>query len=218
AADGTWIGATVRTRVIGYNKKMAAPGDLPASILDVATPRFKDRVAYAKGDGFQEQIMAIVRTEGRDAALGWLKGLKENGRSYNGNRAAMNAVENGDIAMCLTNNYYWYSMAREAGAEKLNSALHFVAPTDPGALLTVSAAGILKSSAKAALAQRFLAFLVSDKGQAAMVDTVAEYPVRAGVTSPYPLAPLDRFRAPVTPGQLGDASEAYALEREAGLI
>jgi iron(III) transport system substrate-binding protein len=218
ATDGTWIGATMRTRVIGYNKKMIAKTDLPSSILDVATPRYKDRVAYVKQDGFQEQIMAIVRIKGRPAALDWLRGLKENGRSYNGNRVAMNAVENGEIAMCLTNDYYWFSMAREAGADTLNSALHEVAPTDPGALLSVSAAAILKSSQKQALAQRFLAFLVSEKGQAAMIDTVAEYPTRPGLASPFPLPPLDRFQAKATPAEIGDASEAYALEREAGLI
>ncbi len=218
AADGTWIGATMRTRVIGYNKKMIAAADLPSSILDVATPRYKGRVAYVKQDGFQEQIMAIVRIKGRAAALDWLKGLRENGRSYNGNRVAMDAVENGEIPLCLTNNYYWFSLAREAGPDKLHSALHDVAPTDPGALLSVSAAGILKSSRKQDLAQRFLAFLVSEKGQTVMIDTVAEYPTRPGLTSPFALPPLDRFRANVTPAEMGDASEAYALEREAGLI
>ncbi len=218
AKDGTWIGATMRTRVIGYNKKMIGQADLPSSILDVATNRYKGRVAYVKQDGFQEQIMAIARIKGRAAALDWLKGLKANGVSYNGNRVAMDAVENGEIAMCLTNDYYWFSLARETGADKLNSALHYVAPIDPGALLSVSAAGMLKSSRKQELAQRFLAFLVSEQGQKAMIDTVAEYPTRPGLTSPYPLPPLDRFRAPVTPAEIGDASEAYALEREAGLI
>lgn len=217
AADGTWAGGTMRTRVIGYNKAMIGEGDLPTSILDVATPKFRDKVAYVKRDGFQEQVMAIARLKGREAALAWLRGLKENGRSYSGNRVAMNAVENGEIAMCLVNNYYWFAVAKEKGPEKMASALHYVAPTDPGALLNVSPAGILKSSARQALGQSFLAFLVSEKGQAAMVTTVAEYPTRPGIRSPYALAPLDLFRSGVTPAEIGDATDAYALIREAGL-
>jgi len=42
--------------------------------------------------------------------------------------------------------------------------------------------------------------------------------VLAGLTSPYNLPPLSGFTAPVSPADMGSASDAYALEREAGLI
>jgi iron(III) transport system substrate-binding protein len=218
AKDGTWIGATIRTRVITYNKAMVTKADLPKSIMDFATPALKGKFGYVKQDGFQEQVMAIVHIKGRDAALAWLKGLKEYGRSYNGNRIASTAVENGEIAMALSNNYYWYSLAREKGADKLKSALYSFPGDDAGNIFNVSAAGILKSSKNQPAAQRFLAFMVSKPGQDAMVDTTAEYPVLAGVTSPFQLPPLSGFEAPVTPADMGSASAAYALEREAGLI
>ena len=51
-----------------------------------------------------------------------------------------------------------------------------------------------------------------------MAATTAEYPVLPGINSPFPLAPLSDFQAPVTPADMGSASAAYALEREAGLI
>jgi iron(III) transport system substrate-binding protein len=38
AKDGTWMGATARTRVITYNKKLVGDGNLPKSILDFGTP------------------------------------------------------------------------------------------------------------------------------------------------------------------------------------
>ncbi len=219
AKDGTWIGASVRTRVITYNKKMITPEELPKSIMDVATPAFKGKVAYVKQDGFQEQVMAIDHIKGRQAALDWLKGLKENGRSYNGNRIATTAVENGEIAMALSNNYYWYSLARERGGpDKLNSALYSFPGNDPGNIYNVSAAGILKSSKNQELAQRFLAFMVTKPAQEAMAKTSAEYPILADLSSPFPLPPLSTFSAPVTPADMGSASAAYALEREAGMI
>ena len=218
AKDGTWIGASIRTRVITYNKKLITPADLPKSILDVPTAAFADKFGYVKQDGFQEQVMAIVHIKGHDTALAWLRGLKQFGRAYNGNRIASTAVENGEIAFALSNNYYWYSLARERGADTLNSALYSFPGDDAGNIFNVSAAGILKSSKNQALAQRFLAFMVSQPGQEAMAKTSAEYPVLAGVASPFPLPPLADFKAPVTPSDMGSASAAYALEREAGLI
>ncbi len=218
AKDGSWIGATARTRVVTYNKKMITPADMPKSIMDFATPALAGKFGYVKQDGFQEQVMSIVHIKGRDAALAWLKGLKQYGRSYNGNRIASTAVENGEIAMALSNNYYWYSLAREKGADTLNSALYSFPGNDAGNIFNVSAAGILKSSKSKDAAQRFLAFMVSQPGQTAMVATTAEYPVLAGVASPFSLPPLSNFQAPVTPADMGSASEAYALEREAGLI
>ena len=218
AADGSWIGATARTRVITYNKKMITPAQMPKSIMDFATPALAGKFGYVKQDGFQEQIMAIVHIKGRDAALAWLKGVKQYGRSYNGNRIASNAVDNGEIAMALSNNYYWYSLAKEDGPDKLNSALYSFPGNDPGNIYNVSAAGMLKTSKNPAAAQRFLAFMVSAPGQEAMIRTTAEYPVLPGLTSPYNLPPLTNFTAPVTPADMGSASEAYALEREAGLI
>jgi iron(III) transport system substrate-binding protein len=218
AHDGTWIGASVRTRVVTYNKSMIALADMPKSIMDFGTKAFSGKFGYVKQDGFQEQVMAIVHIHGRPAALDWLKGLKAYGRSYNGNRIASNAVENGEIAMALSNNYYWYSLARETGPAKLASALYSFPGNDAGNIYNVSAAGVLKSSANQEAAQRFLAFMVSKPGQEAMMTTTAEYPVLAGLTSPFDLPSLAGFQAPVTPADMGSASEAYALEREAGLI
>ena len=218
ARDGSWIGVNARTRVITYNRKMVAAADLPSSIMAFGTVATAGKFGYVKQDGFQEQIMAIVHIKGRPAALAWLKGLRTYGRAYNGNRIASTAVENGEIAMALSNNYYWYSLAREKGAASLASAIHSFPGDDAGNIVNVSAAGTLASSRNPAAAQKLLAFMVSREGQEAMAATTAEYPVIEGVASPFGLPPLEGFRAPVSPADMGSASDAYALEREAGLI
>jgi iron(III) transport system substrate-binding protein len=132
--------------------------------------------------------------------------------------AAMRAVERGEIATALVNNYYWFIVANEVGADKMKSALHYAGPKDPGGVITVSAAGILKTARNPEAAQKLLAFMVSQAGQEAIADTVAEYPLRAGVKSPFDLKPFDTLQpAPVSPADLGDAADALALRREAGL-
>lgn len=219
ANDGRWIGVTARCRVVAYDKKAVKPEELPASVIDFATPAFKDRVAYVPTSGeFQSQSLAILKMRGRDAALGWLKGLKDNGRVYNGNVAAVQAVQRGEIATALVNSYYWYAVADEIGPENMRCELHYLGRKDPGALVTLSAAGALASSKKPELAQRFLAFMTGEAGQKAIVEAVAEYPVRPGVASPYELKPLDQLDPPdLTPDDVSDAVEALSLQREAGL-
>lgn len=220
AKDGTWVGASARCRVVAYNKGMIQQSALPTSVLDFATEAWQGKVAFVPTSGaFQEQIVAIEKLKGRDAALNWLKGLKRHGRIYNNNKAALQAVENGEIATALINDYYWFAKAKEVGDAHMKSALYYIGRKDPGALVTVSAAGALKSSRQAAAAQRFLAFMVSARGQQAIVDSVAEYPLRPGIKSPYALKPFDQLDPPpLTPADLGDGAAALALEREAGLL
>ncbi|GBD48823.1 extracellular solute-binding protein [Methylopila sp. Yamaguchi] len=219
ANDGRWIGVTARCRVVAYDAKQVTPSELPTSVLDYATPAWKDRVAYVPTSGeFQSQALAIVKLRGRNAAIAWLKGLKDNGRIYNGNVAAVQAVQRGEIATALVNSYYWYAVADEIGEENMRCQLHYLGAKDPGALVTLSAAGVLASSRKPELAQRFVAFMTGAEGQQAIVDAVAEYPVRPGVVSPYKLKPLSELDPPdLTPDDVSDAAEALALQREAGL-
>ena len=219
AKDGTWIGATARCRVVVYNKAAIDPKTLPASVLDFASEAYADKVAFAPASGaFQQQIMAVMILKGRDTALSWLKGLKRYGRVYNSDSAAVEAVEGGDIPIALSNNYYWHALAREIGADDVQSAIYNIGHGDPGTLITVSGAGVLKTASNAEAAQRFVAYMVSAEGQAAIVGAIAEYPLRPGVVSPFPLTPFDTLDpAPVTPNQLGDAEAALALLREAEL-
>ena len=76
----------------------------------------------------------------------------------------------------------------------MHSALATSRPQDPGYIVDVSGAGVLKSSKHQAEAQKFLAFLASTKGQAVMADGDSfEYPLgseREPGRQPAPLAEL----------------------------
>ena len=41
---------------------------------------------------------------------------------YAKNSVALQAVENGEVPAALINNYYWYALAKEKGAEKLKNS------------------------------------------------------------------------------------------------
>ena len=215
----TWIAASMRVRVQVYNKGMLKESDLPESILGVSDAAWKDKIGYVTRDGFEEQVTAIAKLKGKDAALAWLKGLKENGRKLSGNSAAMRAVEAGEVASALVNNYYWFALAKEnGGADKLKSAVHYFKKGDPGSLINLSPAAMLKTSKNQATAQKFLAYLISEEGQKVAVASYAEYPVRPGVTSPYPLKPLSEVGCDVTPADIGSGKAALDLMKQAGLL
>ena len=74
-------------------------------------------------------------------------------------------MNRGQVAFGVINEYYWYRLKAEIGAGAMHSQLAYFAPHDPGYVIDVSGAGVLKSSKHQAAAQKFLAFLVSKKGE-----------------------------------------------------
>lgn len=219
AKDGTWTGITARCRVTVYNPNLVSKEELPESVMDMATAKWQGKLAFVPTSGaFQQQIVAINHLKGREAALNWLKGLKQYGRIYNSNMAAMRAVERGEIGAALVNNYYWYIVAREKGAENMQSQMHYSGAQDPGALITVSAAGVLKTAKNATAAQQLVNFMTSLEGQQVLAARVAEWPMNPKVKSTFDIPPFEQLNPPeVNPANLGGADEALELRREAGL-
>ena len=176
------------------------------------------KVGFVPTSGaFQEQAVAIIKLHGREAAEEWLTGLRAFGKTYSNNMVALKAVENGEVATVLVNNYYWFALQREKG--KLDSKLHYFTGGDVGGLITVSSAAVLKSSKHPKEAQQFLAFMASEEGQRVITQTTAEYPLHKGMVSDRGLKPFDELRPPkISPADLGNAEEALELEREVGLL
>ncbi|MCU9846182.1 heme ABC transporter substrate-binding protein FbpA, partial [Neisseria gonorrhoeae] len=127
AAKKDWVALSGRSRVVVYDTRKLSEKDLEKSVLNYATPKWKNRIGYVPTSGaFLEQIVAIVKLKGEAAALKWLKGLKEYGKPYAKNSVALQAVENGEIDAALINNYYWHAFAREKGVQNVHTRLNFV--------------------------------------------------------------------------------------------
>ena len=214
-----WIALSGRSRVVVYDHTKLSEKDMEKSVLDYATPKWKDKIGYVPTSGaFLEQVVAITKLKGKDAALKWLKGLKENGKLYAKNSVALQAVENGEVPAALINNYYWYALAKEKGADNLKTRLYFIRHQDPGALVTYSGAAVLKGSKNKEEAKKFVDFLASKEGQEAFVSVRAEYPLRTDVVSPFNMEPYAKLEAPVVSATTSeDKDNANKLIEEAGL-
>ncbi|HEY2718621.1 MAG TPA: iron ABC transporter substrate-binding protein [Solirubrobacteraceae bacterium] len=219
--SGNWVGVAARETVLIYNPKLLGSMALPKSILDLAKPEWKGKLAIAPSEpDFVPIVSAIDKLDGRAATETWLKGFAANAKRYDDNEGIVAAVEAGQVAAGIINHYYWYEQRAEVGASKVHSKLYYFGHQDPGALVNISGAGALKSSKDPVLAQRFLSFLVSKEGQNVMTHSGDwEYPLVAGVTPPPGLNAFTSLQAPdIGPAVLGDGSQPLALMQQAGLL
>ena len=224
--QGDWVGVSARASVLIYNPSLIKESQLPASVLAMASSRYRGKVAIAPQEiDFQPIVTAVLRDDGRATALRWLAGLKANAGShvYPDNETIADEVNRGAVAFGVVNQYYWYRMRAEIGAAHVPSRLAYFTAGDPGYQVNVSGAAVIKTSRHQAAAQRFLAFLVSPQGQHIIGNPAKsisfEYPIGSGVSSQAGERPLSQLRPnPITLGELGDGSAAVAMLRQAGLL
>ncbi|MFY9489228.1 MAG: iron ABC transporter substrate-binding protein [Solirubrobacterales bacterium] len=197
--SGKWTGVTGRARVLVYNTDEVTHDDLPPSVLDLTKPEWKGRVAIAPGNGsFQSFVTAMREELGDERTEQWLNDMKDNDvKSYEGNGDIVDAVAKGEVDTGLVNHYYLYQLKSEEPDAPV--ANHFFAAGDSGALVNVSAAGILAGAPNQANAEKFIAFLL-DQGQQFFATEAEEkeYPLVAGFDADLPddLKPLAELDGP----------------------
>ena len=228
--EGDWVGVSARVSVIVYNPALISASQLPAHVTQLADPKYKGKLALAPGEtDFQPIVTAYQRAHGTAATLSWLKEIGANaaGHSYPDNETIADEVNRGAVAFGVVNQYYWYRMRAEIGSGNMHSKIAYFADGDPGYVIDVSGAAVLKSSKHQAAAQKFLAFVVSRQGQeiiatpgsAAGQSLSFEYPIASGVTTKAGETPFSQLRPyPITIAELGDGSAAIALMTKAGLL
>jgi iron(III) transport system substrate-binding protein len=221
--SGDWVGLSGRVSVLVYDTAKLGPAQLPTSVMDLASPKWKGKLGLAPQEtDFQPIITSIARAHGTAAALAWLKAVKANAGSdlYPDNETLTAKVNAGQVEIGLINHYYWYRLRSQIGAAAMHSALHYFAPGDPGYVLDVSGAGVLASSPHQAAAQKFLAFLASAAGQRIIAHSDSfEYPLRPGIAANPDLTPLAQLKpdAADTVADLGDGASALSLLQQAQL-
>lgn len=220
--NGDWVGVAARETVLVYNPRVIGDAQLPRSLLELAQPAWKGKLAIAPAEpDFQPVVSAVIKVNGQAAAESWLSGFKDNATLYNDNEGIVSAVERGQVGAGIVNHYYWFKAAADTGGpDSMQSRLAYFTAGDPGALLDVSGAGQLQSAPHPEQAQSFLDFLVSQRGQAARVAAGDfEYPLGIGAIGSSVVKPFDQLQPPnISPGDLGDGQDALQLLQKVGLI
>lgn len=221
--DGTWVGVSTRVSVMVYNPSLIKKSHLPTSVLQLAQPRFRGLVGLAPSEtDFQPIITAVLQREGRATTVSWLEGLKSNagGHIYASNEALTLAVNRGAVAVGVINQYYWYRLAGAIGSSSVHSTTAFFAAHDPGYVIDISGAAVLRSSRHRGAAQAFVRFLDSRTAQLIIARSQSyEYPVVSGVAPNHRLTPFSSLAPdPLSVRQLGTGQRAVALLREVQLL
>jgi iron(III) transport system substrate-binding protein len=223
-ATGDWVGVSARISGITYNTNSLRAGQLPQSIMDLASPAWKDKIEIAPSEtDFWPVVSSVLHTYGEAKTLDWLNGLKANAGSNdavpsNENLAA--DISQGNTDLGVLNHYYYYRLKTEVGPSVVNSQFAFFAPHDPGYVQNISGAAILASSKNQAAAQQFLQFLTSPTGQTVLATSESfEYPLANGIAANPQLPPLNTL-APTafSVTDLGTGDDAKALLQKVQLL
>jgi iron(III) transport system substrate-binding protein len=220
SAGNDWVGIAARSTVLVYNPRLLPADQLPRSIMDLAGPQWQGRVGFPPGGAdFQAIVSAVAATRGEAATQQWLQGLKTNGRLYQSNTATMRAVNAGEIPAGIIYHYYWSKDRAEAGANSGSAELHYFGNQDPGAFLSTSGGGVLRSSDTPREAQALVAYLNGPDGQRVLANSTAlEYTVNPAVPSNPRLRPIAELGAPPLDPNALDGPRTVQMMQQAGLL
>lgn len=218
--EGKWIGISGRARVLVYSTEALSESELPASIWDLTGPRWKGKIGWAPSNSsFQAMVTGMRGLWGEEKTREWLEGIMANNPlTYPNNSTQVAAAAAGEIEIGMVNHYYLYRFLTEEG-EGFKARNWFTPEADPGSVVLVAGAGMLKSSDKKEAAQRFLEFMLSPVAQQYFATQTHEYPLTEGATADRGLPPLDSITRPeVDLSSLGDLENTQDLLRDVGAL
>jgi iron(III) transport system substrate-binding protein len=216
-----WVGVALRVSSLAYDPARLTASQLPRSVLQLAEPQWKGKVAIAPTDSdFPPVVGAIIAADGRATAASWLAGLKRNAQLYQDEEGVVAAVNRGAVATGIVNQYYWYRLRLEVGSSATQSRLYYFTNHEVGSIENISGAAVLRSSRHKILAERLVNFIISAAGQRILArSSDYEYPARPRIP-PNPVLPALATISPATISAtaLGTDREAVNLIQQAGLV
>ncbi|MCP9959890.1 iron ABC transporter substrate-binding protein [Streptomyces sudanensis] len=218
---GDWVGVSGRVRVLAYH-----PGQVPTppnSVHDLVKPEWKGKIGFAPTNAsFQAFVTGMRVLEGDEATRTWLRGLKANApKAYEKNTEVLEAVDKGEVAVGLLNHYYWYERVAEKGADKVAAKVHYLPGGDPGGLVNVAGAAVLKGAdaKQAAHARKAVDFLLSAESQRYFAEETKEYPLAAGVKTAEGVPSMESLQPPkIDLGRLDSLKQTLAMLQDVGLV
>src|SRR6185503_6510205 len=202
ASDNAWVGLSGRFWIVVYNRTMVQP-DQVTSLLDLADPKWKDKIAIPNSGSeyLQAGVSVILATYGQEKTRQFLQGLKTNADTqvYQKSSQIVEAVAKGQIPLGIVNHYYVYRHL----ATQPDAPLAVVMPDQQeggmGAIMNVAGAGIIKSTKHLESAKLLMEFLVAQVGQKMFADLDKEYPLHPEVKADPALVERKNFRAAQMP-------------------
>ena len=217
-----WTGITGRARVVVYNTAELSESDLPGSMQGFCDAKWKGRIGWAPSNSsFQTMITAMRQQWGEEKTKSWVECIRDNdAKVYPKNTPQVEATAKNEIDVGFVNHYYLYKFVLDK-AEGDQFAARNYHPRDggPGAMIMVSAAGILTTSENAENAEKFIRFMTSTVAQGYFANSTREYPLVSGVKTHPLITPFDDINNPGIPlASLSDIAGSAKILKEAGVL
>ena len=222
ASDNTWVGLSGRFWIVVYNRTMVKP-DQVKSLLDLADPKWKDKIAIPNsGSEYLQAGVSVIRaTYGEEKTKQFLQGLKTNADTqvYQKSSQIVDAVAKGQVALGIVNHYYIYRHLAAQPDAPIAALMPDQQEGGMGAIMNVAGVGIVKSTKHLDSAKFLVEFLVAQAGQKLFADLDKEYPLHPDVKADPALVDRKSFRAALVPlAKLAELREpTLALIEQVGL-
>lgn len=191
--DGHWTGFSARVRVL---LAQAALAEKPRSVLNLADPRYRGRVAIANPvfGTTTAEVAALFALKGDDWGRELMASLARNEvRVTASNGESADAVANGEVAFSLVDSDDAVSRIRQG--REVEMILPDQAEGELGALLIPTAVLIVRGAPHPEAARLLVDFLLSPASERMLAEAdCAQIPLRAGVPPPRELPPISALR------------------------
>ncbi len=206
--EGHWTGFSARARVLIYNRDLVAQGERPRSIVDLNDPRFKNTACIANPlfGTTSMHAAALFQALGPEQARSFFEGFIANGGTIvSSNGEVRRRVAAGDFAVGITDTDD-FNVAFQEG-----KPVSVVYPDEDGigTLVIPNAAVLIKNGPNPDAGKRFIDYLLRPETEQALARSeAAQMPVRAGISVPEHVRPLDE----ISPMQVNYGELAGLLE------
>lgn len=193
-AEGYWTGFAARARVILYNTNLVRPGEAPASIRDLADPRWKGRAGLPNPlfGTTTTHLAALFALWGDENAKRFLDAAKANGvRIVTSNGEARDLVASGELAWAFTDT----DDANEALEQRKPVAVVYPDQNGVGTLVMPNAVALVKGAPHPEPAKKLIDHLLSRQVEEQLAkSTAAQMPLHANVPVPANVKPVSAVK------------------------
>lgn len=212
AADNSWIGLSARARVLVVNTNDKSV-DFVSSVFDLADPRLKGKlgITHSGNESYIAGVTVYMESVGKEKTSKWLAGMKTNvaGKVFNKHSKIVAAVAKGKRSVGLVNHYYIYRHLQKHPKAPIKIVLPDQGKKEIGVAWNVAGIAISKHSKNKQAAERFIAFVTSEKGQSLFAKVNREYPARKGIAAAAEVPKAGSYKvAPVAMAVLGQKRNA----------
>jgi len=209
ASDNSWIGLSARARVlvVSTNDKTV---DFVKSVFDLADPRLKGKlgITHSGNGSYIAGVTVYMESVGKKKTREWLK-KNVDGKVFNKHSKIVKAVAKGKLSVGLVNHYYIYRHLNKHPKAPIKIVLPDQGEKGIGVAWNVAGIAMTKYSKNKKAAERFIAFVTSEKGQYLFANVNKEYPAREGIAAANEVPKAGSYKvAPVAMQVLGQQRNA----------